>query len=75
MRKWKEMTMILTSSHLIFFRDPSLSSDFKAQSNLSPSCVFAQPATVIKPDEMISLDGSIALYDVTYKKVSPNTNW
>ena len=68
-RKWKETTVILTSSHLLFFRDPALAADFNAQVGLTSFSVFASPTTLLKPDEMVPLKDSIALFDMSYKRV------
>lgn len=68
-RKWKEMTLILTNSHLLFFRDPALAADFSAQSRISTLSVFGAPTTLLKPDEMLPLIDAVALYDSSYKKV------
>jgi hypothetical protein len=70
MRKWKEVTMILTSSHLLFFRDPAVAADFSTQTHFGSSIVFAQPTTLLKPDEMVPLKDGVALFDASYRKVS-----
>jgi hypothetical protein len=66
-RKWKEWSVILTGSQLLFFKDVAWVSGFLGDAETSESA--ARPTT-FKPDEVISLKDSLAVYDATYSKVS-----
>jgi hypothetical protein len=61
-RKWKTSSVILSDSHLLFCRDPTLAPE---SSQLPGGAVN----TKFRPDDTYSLKDSIAVYDHSYKKV------
>jgi hypothetical protein len=68
-RKWRTWSVVLTGSQLLFLRDPAWVSTL-AQANAdtdSDTVVITAPST-FKPDEIISVNDSIALFDHTYSK-------
>jgi hypothetical protein len=69
-RKWRRWAVVLTGSQLLFFRET-------AWPLLAPTGVDPQPPTEagsqtrsLRPEEVVSLKDAIALYDVSYAKVS-----
>ncbi|PFH54626.1 hypothetical protein AMATHDRAFT_177 [Amanita thiersii Skay4041] len=66
-RKWRPWSVILTTSHLLFFRDLSLANTFIPR--LTP---HNQQITIshsaFRPDEWLAISESIAVYDKTYTK-------
>ena len=68
-RKWKAWSVILTSSQLLFFRDPTWAPTFLAQAESSHARNILPQASIFKPDELLSLQGSVAVHDTAYEKV------
>lgn len=66
-RKWREWCVLLTGSHLLFFRDPSWAASIQA-SLASGKRHVMQPMTP-QPDEYVSVKDCIAVYDKSYSKV------
>ena len=71
-RKWKQWTVILTGSQLLFFRDPS--SFLGAQSVPADAQVTLPQTTMGKPDELMSVKDAVAVFDRSYAKVFPLSN-
>ena len=69
-RKWKEWTVILTGSQLLFFRETSLANDLLAHQFSGAEYVPSSEQTFLRPDEIISLKDCIAVYDLSYTKAS-----
>lgn len=67
-RKWKAWGVVLTSSQLLFFRDPTWTNTLRAQSEATSEVVIP-PSIVFKPDELLSLVDTVAVYDTSYTKV------
>lgn len=67
-RKWRLYSVALTRSQLLLFRDISWSSTLLSW-NDSPRKPPI-PSTSFKPDEIISLDDTLAVLDRSYSKVS-----
>ncbi|KAG6832485.1 hypothetical protein H0H92_001531 [Tricholoma furcatifolium] len=67
-RKWKSWTVILTGSQLLFFRDASWATSLPS---LTPGGhnILSQSA-LLRPDELLSVRGAIAVYDKSYNKYS-----
>lgn len=68
-RKWKMWSVILTGSQLLLFRDPSWATTLLAQPHSSDGQVIIPQAALFKPDELISVKDSIAMFDKSYTKV------
>ncbi|ORY63679.1 hypothetical protein BCR35DRAFT_187937 [Leucosporidium creatinivorum] len=78
-RKWKGWSVVLTGSQLLFFKDPNWADalqqtlDAAAASQPRPDdnhvLVFSIQ-TPFKPDAVLSLANSAAIYDATYAKYS-----
>lgn len=79
-RKWREWSVVLTGSQLLFFRDPSVATGLIPSSFESPKDDVAAGTTVskaqflvpeieiLRPDEILSVEDSVALCDATYDK-------
>ncbi|KAK0208588.1 hypothetical protein DFS33DRAFT_1304463 [Desarmillaria ectypa] len=67
-RKWRPMSVILTGSQLLFFRDLAWANTLAYSSDSSGSQVIYPQATVFNPDESISVKDCIAIWDESYTK-------
>ncbi len=69
-RKWRPMSVILTGSQLLFFRDLTWANTlaFGSDSSSGNQVIYPQ-ATVFNPDESISVKDCIAVWDESYTKV------
>jgi hypothetical protein len=67
-RKWKTWSVILTGSQLLLFRDSSWATSLLAQSKSDEPVIIPQ-ASLFKPDELLSVKDSIAIFDKSYTKV------
>ncbi|GLB36309.1 putative pleckstrin homology domain containing protein [Lyophyllum shimeji] len=68
-RKWRQCSVVLTGSQLLFFRDPTWASSLSAaQSVTSDGHAISFPSAAFKPDELLSVKGAIAVYDKSYTK-------
>jgi hypothetical protein len=63
-RKWREWTVILTGSQLLFFRDPTWANTFLSQDEGAET-----PSSLLRPDELLSVKDAVAVYDRSYHKV------
>jgi hypothetical protein len=63
-RKWREWTVILTGSQLLFFRDPAWAQTFLNQDDSAET-----PSTLLRPDELLSVKDAVAVQDRLYFKV------
>ena len=68
-RKWKPWTVVLTASHLFFFRDVSLASTLSSYLEPPRERVKLPDSVAFKPDESLTIYDSIAVYDQSYSKV------
>lgn len=66
-RKWREWCVLLTGSHLLFFRDPSWAASIQAV--LASGKRHATQPTTPQPDEYVSVKGCVAVFDRSYSKV------
>lgn len=68
-RKWRPMSVILTGSQLLFFRDLTWANTLVCSSDSSSGNQVIYPqATVFNPDESISVKDCIAVWDESYAK-------
>ncbi|TDL28672.1 hypothetical protein BD410DRAFT_811733 [Rickenella mellea] len=67
-RKWKEWSVILTGSQLLFFRDPAWALGLIAQIESDGGQVLSPPMSLWRPDELLSTKDAIAVHDATYIK-------
>ncbi|GAA5997840.1 hypothetical protein JCM5350_002746, partial [Sporobolomyces pararoseus] len=77
-RKWKAWSVVLTGSQLLFFKDAHFASSL--QQSLHTAAASSQPRpddthvlvftlqTPFKPDAVLSLNNTVALYDSTYRR-------
>jgi hypothetical protein len=65
-RKWKEWSVLLTGSQLLFHRDASWA--FSIQSRVDQSSDVAH-TSIPRPDEMYSVRDAVAVFDRSYTKV------
>lgn len=63
-RKWREWSVILTGSQLLFFRDPTWANTFLTQDEDAET-----PSSLLRPDEILSVKDTVAVYDSSYHKV------
>ncbi|KAI9512795.1 hypothetical protein F5148DRAFT_645202 [Russula earlei] len=61
--KWRLWSVILTSSQLLFFRDDRWATSLQEQMKYSDRRVLVPPVPLLKPDEMLSLKDTVALFD------------
>ncbi|KAA1468677.1 hypothetical protein DENSPDRAFT_794784 [Dentipellis sp. KUC8613] len=66
--KWREWSVILTGSQLLFFRDPIWANNLMDQAKRNSGHLFFPPVSLLKPDEVIPLKNAVAVYDTTYIK-------
>ncbi|KAG6872881.1 hypothetical protein C0995_005739 [Termitomyces sp. Mi166 len=65
-RKWKPWSVILTGSQLLFFRDLSWANSLLS---ISPERQKLHPQSgFLRPDELLSVRGAIAIYDKSYTR-------
>lgn len=70
-RKWREWSVLLTGSQLLFSRDPNLATMVQTQSHINNGASAAGSHPLLpRPDEMLSLRDAVAVYDRSYTKVS-----
>ncbi|KAF8807560.1 hypothetical protein BYT27DRAFT_7138610 [Phlegmacium glaucopus] len=68
-RKWKLWSVVLTGSRLLFFRDSTWTSKLQTPLTDSPAHhAKPPPTTILRPDELFSLNDSIAVHDRSYSK-------
>lgn len=63
-RKWREWTVILTGSQLLFFRDPTWAETFLRQDEGAET-----PSSLLRPDELLAVKDAVAVFDASYTKV------
>ncbi|KAJ7225791.1 hypothetical protein GGX14DRAFT_641034 [Mycena pura] len=66
-RKWKPWSVVLTGSQLLLFRDPGWAAGLLSQAD-SPDVQSMFPQTVFKPDELLSVQHAVAVFDRSYTK-------
>ncbi|KAH9968900.1 hypothetical protein BC827DRAFT_293936 [Russula dissimulans] len=69
--KWRLWSVILTSSQLLFFRDHTWATSLQEQMKsmgYRDERILVPPVSLLKPDEMLSLKDSVALFDPSYDK-------
>ncbi|TFK94310.1 hypothetical protein K466DRAFT_657839 [Polyporus arcularius HHB13444] len=66
-RKWREWSVLLTGSQLLFFRDTTWASTIQAQAQRTNGQVLPQ-TSLPQPDEMLSVRDTIAVFDKSYTK-------
>ena len=67
-RKWKEWSVLLTGSQLLFSRDTNWAAMIQTRSRASTTNHHSQNL-LPRPDEMLSLKDAIAVHDRSYTKV------
>ncbi|KAL0950980.1 hypothetical protein HGRIS_007727 [Hohenbuehelia grisea] len=67
-RKWRPLSVILTGSQLLFFRDPSWATALAARTEQTDGQIIFPQATIFKPDELLSVKGAVAVYDKSYTR-------
>ncbi|OBZ79748.1 Protein transport protein sec73 [Grifola frondosa] len=68
-RKWREWSVLLTGSQLLFFRDSSWAPSIQAQMDPSSGQVILPHTSMSQPDELLSVRDAIAVFDSSYSKV------
>ena len=67
--KWRLWGVILTRSQMLFFRDHARAVGLEEQMRFRDGETLVPPVSLPKPDEVLSLKDSVALYDYPYDKV------
>jgi hypothetical protein len=67
--KWRLWSVILTSSQLLFFRGHAWAVDLEEQMRSRDGGTLIPPVSLPKPDEVLPLKDSVALYDHSYDEV------
>ncbi|KZT21638.1 hypothetical protein NEOLEDRAFT_1073097 [Neolentinus lepideus HHB14362 ss-1] len=67
-RKWREWSVVLTGSQLLLFRDPHWASNLLEQVRMSDGHTTFPPDVILRPDELISVKDSVAIFDRSYTK-------
>ncbi|GAA5960793.1 hypothetical protein JCM3765_000819 [Sporobolomyces pararoseus] len=77
-RKWKAWSVVLTGSQLLFFKDAHFASSLQQSLDLAAASSQPRPddthvlvftlQTPFKPDAVLSLNDTVALYDSTYRR-------
>ncbi|KAI0963448.1 hypothetical protein AcW1_000522 [Taiwanofungus camphoratus] len=67
-RKWRPWSMVLTGSQLLFFRDSTFATSFKAQVDSSSGHALVPHTAMPVPDEYLSVRDCIAVFDKSYAK-------
>ncbi|KAI0033436.1 hypothetical protein K488DRAFT_47759, partial [Vararia minispora EC-137] len=71
-RKWREWSVILTGSQLLFFRDSVWAVHLQEQAASGASQMLMPPSALLKPDEVMGIRDALAVYDRSYTQ-SENT--
>ncbi|KAL6299012.1 hypothetical protein BKA93DRAFT_743112 [Sparassis latifolia] len=65
-RKWREWSVLLTGSQLLFFRDVSFVASLRAQIDPSVGRAVFPQAAAPHPDEFLTVKDAVAVYDRSY---------
>ena len=68
-RKWKEWSVVLTGSQLIFYRDSSIALNLITELHDASNEALARYPSP-RPDEVVSMKDAIAVCDSSYGKVN-----
>ena len=69
-RKWREWSMLLTGSQLLWSRDPAWVNTVEMQMSPARGETSLHRVMVPRPDELLSLQDAIAVFDRSYDRVS-----
>lgn len=69
-RKWKEWSVLLTGSQLLFSRDPNWAALIQSRASAGNGVMAVQHGSMPRPDEMFSVKDAVAVFDRTYTKVN-----
>ncbi|KAI0094706.1 hypothetical protein BDY19DRAFT_879454 [Irpex rosettiformis] len=67
-RKWKEWSVLLTGSQLLFHRDPLWAQSIQSRLDSNDNVVALNHASMPRPDEMYSVRDAVAVFDRSYMK-------
>ncbi|GJJ08748.1 hypothetical protein Clacol_002967 [Clathrus columnatus] len=67
-RKWREFSVVLTGSQLLFFRNVTIASNLFDFNTADDTRRAETEEALLNPDDVLILSDSIALYDRTYTK-------
>ncbi|KAI0068462.1 hypothetical protein BV25DRAFT_1846549 [Artomyces pyxidatus] len=67
-KKWKEWSVILTGSQLLLFRDSIWATNLLEQATSTGGQPLFPPISLLKPDELLSVNDAIAVFDRSYEK-------
>lgn len=73
-RKWRQFKVALTGSQLLFFKD--LRWDHQLSEKSGGGRVLTLPhSSMVKPDEVLSVNDAVAVLDTSYTKVCLEYDW
>ncbi|KAI0348635.1 hypothetical protein BDW22DRAFT_1320867 [Trametopsis cervina] len=67
-RKWKEWSVLLTGSQLLFSRDPQWAQNIQSRVNGKDNVMALNQLSMSRPDEMYSVRDAVAVFDRSYTK-------
>lgn len=69
-RKWREWSLILTGSQLLFFRDTAVALNLLSHTHSGVDTdLLSMQLAFLKPEEILSVKSAVAVYDSSYTKV------
>ncbi|VDB86491.1 unnamed protein product [Peniophora sp. CBMAI 1063] len=71
-RKWREWSVVLTATQLLFFRDPVWATHLQDQAAAGAEQLFMPPSSLLRPDEVLNIKDAIAVHDSSYGKSEPD---
>lgn len=69
-RKWRPWSVLLTGSKLLFFRDTMWANSLLSQAESLQEQILFPHTPLFRPDELLSLKNSVAVFDASYTRVS-----
>lgn len=72
-RKWREWSVVLTASQLLFFKDPTIVEELATSGSIDSRgrrTTRLPPGRTFKPDSVLPLKGFVAVYDFSFVKRS-----
>ena len=68
-RKWREWSVVLTATQMLFFRDPIWATHLQEQAAAGAEQLLMPPSSLLRPDEVLNIKDAVAVYDRSYAKV------
>lgn len=68
-RKWREWSVVLTATQLLFFRDSIWAIHLQEQAAAGAEQLLMPPSSLLRPDEVLNIKDAVAVYDSNHGKV------